>query len=989
MATVTDYLIKIQDLTKQNLDILKTINESFFTNKAHLKTTIAGVDYAIPSFLSLENKINALRDDFENLVNAPKTGEAHFTFDGSSRVIEVKGYSNTPPSVTLPTVENFDTSTNNVFKDFLNPVPYLKFGLTELPNDINSVSIKKIIPKNTDLIERFKAILDTDISKQYTWADMRKILSVYKPDYDYVEYDKTQRLPIRKTLGSATYVIESIVKDVIDEKLDEYITLKLRNDLKEYTCNLTYKTFDDTIDKYLSVGDCLVTYDDSAKMEISEIMSTTNTITVKVLNGEYVNLVATNDIDSENVFDNSKLKFFSSVDSDNDKYINVPLEEDQYVFIAISPLNDRMNIRAPWGSGLIVNTFDLTKNNTKFSEYYSENVRNIGDILNDITNMVSDSMSKLTPDDFNTITSFKPVIDMNNINVVQINSHLNNSDTVKNIRTLYAQKNNLKTQLDEILTKISDITSKLNQISFDDTTGIRTVYSSQLVEYNQMRNELNTSLNKIINEISVSANNAEIPIENAKYHIRGFYDVPDIGENVKGIKVQYRYKNLNNTTGKAMTIGDKFLFSDWNDMSGFLNPKLATYKNGSYVFKLQDSTNEENVPSFNQIDIPISQGETVDIRLKVIYDYGYPFVEITSDWSDIVNVSFPEEYLKDVQILDIISENNSDIESKRFENIISDKGITSHVDDKIVDQDIVYYHNPSHIASGFYTSERRIIPLKDKLEDLTNIITQLQDEITGNTVSSLSVLVSVGDTSLKEILPLQENLIYPRSYTEISGDPNTYIAGYSFNDNVVSTILNITLKNTSTHTLKIYPIFPGQSDLKINDLTSTVYKKDIYIKENGGVWMKLQKTETETTSILQTANQFITFCTKSPYNGKEYYDANRSDISYKSLPVLSGEQNSAVIYPFIADKSVLLLDGGSNKVNYKLINPGESVVIPMEVMYKLAAGTITRDISFGVRTSLYQDPVNYKFTVVFKYDKSILDTVNNITLNSSPYNITL
>ena len=152
MATVTDYLIKIQDLTKQNLDILKTINESFFTTKAHLKTTIAGVDYAIPSFLSLENKINALRDDFENLVNAPKTGEAHFTFDGSSRVIEVKGYSNTPPSVTLPTVENFDTSTNNVFKDFLNPVPDLKFGLTELPNDINSVSINKIIPKNTNLI---------------------------------------------------------------------------------------------------------------------------------------------------------------------------------------------------------------------------------------------------------------------------------------------------------------------------------------------------------------------------------------------------------------------------------------------------------------------------------------------------------------------------------------------------------------------------------------------------------------------------------------------------------------------------------------------------------------------------------------------------------------------------------------------------------------------------------------------------------------------
>ena len=58
MATVTDYLIKLQDLTQQNLDILKAINESFLTNKAHLSTTISGVTYSMPSFLALENKIN-------------------------------------------------------------------------------------------------------------------------------------------------------------------------------------------------------------------------------------------------------------------------------------------------------------------------------------------------------------------------------------------------------------------------------------------------------------------------------------------------------------------------------------------------------------------------------------------------------------------------------------------------------------------------------------------------------------------------------------------------------------------------------------------------------------------------------------------------------------------------------------------------------------------------------------------------------------------
>lgn len=1000
MATVTDYLIKIQDLTKQNLDILKTLNESFFTNKSHINTNIAGVNYSIPSFLSLENKVNALRDDFENLVNAPKTGEAHFTFDGSSRVIELRGYTNTPAAINLPEVNEFDMESNNIFKDFLNPVPYINFSLSDVPNDIVTVDIKKVIPKNTELLEKLIDIIGEKTSISYSWADLYKILSMYNKDNgDYVEYDTIQRLPVRKTIGTATYVVESIVRDEIDENLDEYITLKLRSDIDGYTKNLTYKIFDDTIDKYLSVGDQLVTYDDSAKMEIVEIQSNTNTLKVKVLNGEYLNLLPTEDvIDGTNeVFDNSKLKFFSTIESDNDKYIHVPLEEDQYVFVAIAPLNDRMNIRAPWGDGLIINTSKLLRGDEKFSDYYDQNVRNIGDILSDMTSMMSVPLSNYTEDEFNEITGYKPVIDTNNIAVVQINSHLNDTDNVKNIRSLYAQKNVIKTQLDEILSKISNINTKLNQMSFDDTTGLRSTYSNQLVEYNQTRNELNTSLNKIINEIAVNANNSDIPIENAKYRIRGFYDVPS-GMNIKGIKVQYRYKNLNNTSGKAVTIGDRFLFSDWNDMGGFLNPKIVVFEKGQYKFKQQDSTDGLNVPSYNQIDIPISQGETVDIRLKVVYEYGYPFVEVTSDWSDIVNITFPVEYLKDVQILDIISENNNDIETNRFENIISDKGITSHVDDKIIDQDITYYHNPSHIASGFYTTERRIIPLKDKLEELTNIVTQLQDEITGNASTALNVTISIGDTTSKEILPLQNNFIYPRSYNEIIGYGDNHVAGYSVDKKgIVTTILNINIKNTSSHTLKLYPLFPGPSDTLINKLTSTAYDTKWYCTETGGVYMKLQEKDSDGKNLhtLQTANQFLTFCIKSRYSGEEYYvikDGEKivSDFT-TGLPELKNK--GSVLYPYIAEKTSLCLDGGFNKVTYKLINPGESVIIPMEAQYNLSdegsTGTAesSNTISFDVRTSLYQEPTNYKFTVVFKKDSSTLDSVSGSY--GSAYNVTL
>ena len=1004
MATVTDYLIKLQDLTQQNLDILKAINESFLTNKAHLSTTISGVTYSMPSFLALENKINLLREDFDNLVNAPKTGEAYFTFDGNSRAIEVRGYTHTPSSLILPTRDEFGVKTNNIFKDFLNPTLYLHFDLSSIPNDITTVNVKKVIPIAQALKERFALETGENATVQYMWGDLYKILSLYSKDVDYIEYDTTMNLPIRKNIGSGTYVIEKVVDDVIDENLDEYVTIKFRTDVENAAKNLSYKTFDETIDRYLNIGDQLVTYDDSAKMEITEIQNNTNTVTVKILFGDYLNLVESNveDTKLDDIEDLCKLKFFSPVDFDNDKYVQVPLEEDQYVFIAIAPLNNRMNVQSPWGSGLLVNTYKLTNSDgVDFKTYYNNNINNIGDVLNDITSMMSESLTKYNKDEFDDMVSYKPTINTNNLSVIQINSHLNDSDTIKNIRALYSQKKQIKLQLNEVQTQITDINSKLNQISFEDTSNLRSVYTTQLSEYNQTKNDLNTSLNKILDQIAINANNSDIPIENAKYHIRGFFDCTnDIDGNeykypIRGIQVQYRYKNVHNTTGKAMTINEKYIFSDWNVMSGFNNVKVASNDGSGYKFNFKPLNDDKNEPSFNQIDIPISQGETVDLRLKIIYDYGFPFVEVASGWSDIVNISFPSEYLKDVQILDILKENNDDIETYRFENIISEKGITKHIDDEIIDQDITYFHNPSHIASGFYTNERRIIPLKDKLEELSNQIVLLRDEINESSSSSLDVYAVVGD-SRQLILPFQSNYVYPKSYKNVV--ENYPVSGYKKNGDSVETYLNIILSNTSSHVVKLYPIFPGPNDEIINSLTNTKYSQDDYCGGDGeGVYMKFSKEETgnATYTTPQLANQYITFRINNPYDGAEYYKVgakgsteNQQNIG--GLPELAKDTNgayvtSAAVYPKLSEKTSLCLDN-SNKMVYKVINPGESIIVPIYMEYYLKdTASINKTLSFDLRTSLYKDLNNYTFTVVFKQESTLEDEqyVNNPNIGES------
>ena len=132
---------------------------------------------------------------------------------------------------------NFSVNKNDIFKDFLTPNPFINLSLTSLPNDITTVMVKKIIPIHEDLVGLFESSLVqgqqkiSKISSKYLYRDLYKTLSIYEKDVDYIEYDTKMDLPVRESLGNATYVIQQIVGDVIDDDLDEYITIKFRSDI--------------------------------------------------------------------------------------------------------------------------------------------------------------------------------------------------------------------------------------------------------------------------------------------------------------------------------------------------------------------------------------------------------------------------------------------------------------------------------------------------------------------------------------------------------------------------------------------------------------------------------------------------------------------------------------------------------------------------------------------------------------------------------------
>jgi hypothetical protein len=448
------------------------------------------------------------------------------------------------------------------------------------------------------------------------------------------------------------------------------------------------------------------------------------------------------------------------------------------------------------------------------------------------------------------------------------------------------------------------------------------------------------------------------------------------------------YKNVDAPQADALTFNDSFTFSNWNEMVHYDRERVPVYSVNKYISHIVEDNSNKNEISFNQIDIPISQGETVDVRLKLIYDFGSPFVQTSSDWSDIVNVKFPDEYLKDVKVLDIIEENNNDIETNRFNNIMKEEGIPTHIGDKITDQDITYFHKPENIASGFYTAERRIIPLKDKLEDLNNSLIQLKDEIYGTNFEDLKISISQGTTTV-QLQPYETNQIYVESYNTITSNDSTPEGHYSIvgvpvgeeKQKLVVTVLNLSLYNDSNHTVKLFSMFPGSRSTQLNYLMNRKFNKADYcdsdtLKDSslpGGVWIEYLDN-----LFLQGGNQYLYFRINDVNTGHPFYGAGDTagsnllslDSTYVKCNVDKSLSNSSMyVYPKLSNQYDLCT--GSNDIGtHRLLKSKEEIIIPIVVEYFIDSTipTLSKTMSFDILPSLYKDPINYTFKITAKAD---------------------
>ena len=921
-STLKEYYININKLYNNAVNILTAINQSFHSSSSEITVNYTDVDdvkqtIRIPSFLYLENKIEQLDSNFSNLFNMPKSGEAWFHNTDDMYKLEMVQANSAPvkPTVNTDNILAYVKDTN-IFKDLVNPKTYLKVDISNLPDNIEKMLVKKIVIFNASIYESLKGANLT------TYDEYKSMLYNLTKGLDYEEYDSVIDLPIKEDDFISNFYI-TYVESIDDES--EYRKYRVNVD------NITYIKEDDSSVEYtLQKGQYLCLNNEYAIYKICDIN------VIQSYDG-----IPSNEIILEEVVGHMNLQTFEENQNmilhlynqnySKFHYIELPLEENQYVAFFLSTLYN--NVKSTFSAPILLNLAEITMvdkdgnkiiNNGKaisYLEYYNKYCQNVGDMILGFSNVAYTQISNYSFNELQELQNGDVIqkyvtdtIVTDNLKVQRINTHLIDDEYTSKLINLHAKRNELSTNIENIQSNIDSVYNQLVNTNFE--TDNTTSQMSLKLKLNELYNEkivTQKQLISVIDNINTLKTNV-YGTSDAKYRVRGNAIIENIESylkdtyyrcNIIKMEVQYKYKSINKDTTNVSNINSS-LFTDWNKLETIERERKLKFDNDLNTYQLEYENYDDitNIIKWNQIEIPITQGEDVILRVRYKYSIGQPFINLYTPWSDEFTIIFPQELTDTLEISSIITQNDDDVIGARFLKTLINDGYSEHVNNKIIDNSQVFYHMPENIYSGFNTPENTFISLKDKLQSLSNDIDEYKDIIRLDNDASYSIYLA-GDN--------YSTLLFPNKNNKLT------ISESSTNDTFVTKELKLVIKNTGVIPLKLYSIFPGNSDqylINFDNNTERVYNSRVY--ENVPILIEGESYKGQTafeTVNYQSCGQFIYFRKNSSYSINSYYiNENNVLINYynKLVKLYSGDTTDYLTYAKKIEKVEEIDEGNLN-----------------------------------------------------------------------------
>jgi len=658
------------DLTKNvnmALASMEAMNESLTTENDTVNIEVEGTDpvtgdpstytYAIPSYPYILSQLNRITNTVDTFVSG---NGVVLLNDGTYREVSTVPVAKSPAEITqVSAPSKFKTKSNWFFEDMIFPQLYVEFDLKgKIDDRSDRVVVKRVIFDNFDDVETqwFK---DTFVGQTYTYEQVLNILATNGKRY--WEDDQVQNLPLRPTPYTGEFLI--INRGVIaNEEWFYFDTLNyaLTTDLTPVN-NLELK-----------VGDQL-RYNDSlyriAKIEVTEKRV------------QLTPLVGLGKPSINNYFNIYSTPF-------EEKLINIAIGYDECNILFFKGVNDDFNIIADsWGECVNFYTNDLVLDGTttSFSSYYFSYVSDFGKQLE------GQAKERFVPAYYGQIPTI-PSITTDMFAVKQINTQMNAALDTESIKNTQTQIESTKTIINSLKTTIAQ--QKAQLVELTDPAARADLNSKITANINDLSKKT-IEYQSLVRSLATVAYENSAVMASPKYRVRGFFPIPDpVGvppQQIIQFEYAYRYLKLDNTgisldtyqysdpsTGQLI----RGTFTDWNTVQTNILQKVYDASTETYTWR-EESIADGEVNNINQVDIPITKGEKVQLKIRSISEAGWPSNPLKSDWSEPLIIEFPSNLEGSDQVVNILSDAATEETTIKLDETLNSAGVYTHLNDSV------------------------------------------------------------------------------------------------------------------------------------------------------------------------------------------------------------------------------------------------------------------------------------------------------------------
>ena len=715
-------------LAQQNnmLGILQSLQKSMTSNDSFIDYDFdqgngVNTTFQLPSYTSLLNRLQALEKSIQEL----SSGKAIIHLSDSNDVQRTLKLQNAPkapnPITNLSDPVNFELDSNWFFENLMFPGATVTIDLTgKIPDDADRVKVSRIIldSRNQETVNFWKSNLQNNT---YDYDGLKSILSYN--NIPYSEDEETIELPFVHNTKIGSF---QIISDPETHAGQDGIFYKLDT--------LSYKNIDITTDTQsnngiLNIGDQLL-YNDTI-FSVTNVNQNTNEIQIKVIQGSAIPGIYTTFEYYDNPF--------------RTKEIKVRFGAHEFDVIYIKAVNEDYNLIADtWSTPIKFDSDNLVykaNNNVRFADYYATNIVDWG------ANMIADAKQRTLKALYGHIPN-APSLLANDLRVVQVNTQINAAIDTADVKNTAAEIETTKSQINSLKSTIASQKTELaNIVKKSEYDSMQQQIATNIVDLQNMQVSYQTLVSNLKNIVK---DNQALNVT-PKYHIRGFFPIPElkyrdvdntIPEEIIGFEIAYRYICEDNTGTQLNTFtytgtdGQSKLtgtFTDWSMIIGKQKTRSYNNETGLYEWKAENVADGTEI-NINQIDIPITKGEKVEIKVRSISEAGYPENPLRSEWSNSVVISFPDTLSTSNEIADLIKEINDDSLNIQINNIIDSVGLSSHIDDSIANTNSIkglyYKHESKNIAyEDKQDNEIHSISVQEKLDNLSNINKELTSQV--------------------------------------------------------------------------------------------------------------------------------------------------------------------------------------------------------------------------------------------------------------------